>query len=235
MATAFEIVPNKNGKASVWAHFGFVKEGDSVDKKKVACRICNFVLRHSGNTTNLTDHLRRKHPTFTTSETRGTHKSKVPVSAPALPAAEGTIANIFGAKLASTSQRAKSITAAITQFIVRDLRPYSVVQNEGFRNLVRVMDPKYTLPSRQHFSEKEVPQLYLDVASQVKDALKGNYVALTTDGWTSRATQSYITITSVHINSDWKVQNFVLQVYFFIKIAADKSTNKRVSRLRCGT
>ena len=26
MATNFEIVPNKSGKASVWAHFGFVKE-----------------------------------------------------------------------------------------------------------------------------------------------------------------------------------------------------------------
>ena len=60
------------------------------------------------------------------------------------------------------------------------------------------MEPKYTLPSRQHFSEKEVPQLYLDVASQVKDALKGKHVALTTDGWTSKATQSYITIMCVH-------------------------------------
>ena len=69
-----------------------------------------------------------------------------------------------------------------------------------------------TVPSRQYFSEKEVPQLYLDVASQVKDALKGNYVALTTDGWTSKTTQSYITIMCVHINSDRKVQNFVLHV-----------------------
>ena len=81
-----------------------------MDKKKV--------LRHSGNPTNLTHHLRRKHPTFTTSETRGTQKSKVPDLVPALPAAEGKIANIFGAKPASTSHIAKSITAAIIQFIV---------------------------------------------------------------------------------------------------------------------
>ena len=195
--------------------FRICKGGREHDKKKLACRICNFVLRQSGNTTNLTDHLRRRHPTFTTSETRVTHKSKVPVSAPALPAVDGTITNIFGAKLASASHIAKSITAAITQFIVRDLRPYLVVQNEGFRNLVHVVELKYTLSPRQHFSEKEVLQLYLDVASQVKDAFKGNYAALTTDGWTSRATQSYTTITSVHINSDWKIQHFVLQVYFF--------------------
>ena len=218
MATNFEIVPNKTGKAAIWAHFGFVKEGDNVDKKKVACKICNFVLKHSGNTTNLSDHLKRKHPTFAFIGTRGTHTNstshatKAPTSATALPVA-GTIPNMFETKLAPTSQRAKSITGAITQFIVKDLRPYSVVENEGFRNLVRVMEPKYKLPSRQHFSDTAVPQLYLDIAGQVKDSLKGNYVALTTDGWTSRATQSYITITSVHIDSDWKVHNNVLQVY----------------------
>ena len=54
----FEIVQNKAAKSSVWTHYGFVKMNDDVDKRKVACRQCNFVLKYSGNTTNLTDHLR---------------------------------------------------------------------------------------------------------------------------------------------------------------------------------
>ncbi|XP_045201083.1 E3 SUMO-protein ligase ZBED1-like [Mercenaria mercenaria] len=36
-------------------------------------------------------------------------------------------------------------------------------------------------------------------------------VAITTDGWTSRATESYVTITVTFINVDWKLVNFVLQ------------------------
>ncbi|KAK3098538.1 hypothetical protein FSP39_020427 [Pinctada imbricata] len=36
-------------------------------------------------------------------------------------------------------------------------------------------------------------------------------VALTTDGWTSRSTESYVTITCVCIDNDWALQNFILQ------------------------
>ena len=36
-------------------------------------------------------------------------------------------------------------------------------------------------------------------------------MALTTDGWTSRATESYITITAHFINDNWEMKNYVLQ------------------------
>lgn len=29
-----------------------------------------------------------------------------------------------------------------------DLQPYSVIENEGFKQLVKVLDPKYVLPSK---------------------------------------------------------------------------------------
>lgn len=59
----FEIVRNKGAKSSTWDNFGFVKyAGEDVNKKAVACKICRFVFKYSGNTTNLQDHLNRKHP-----------------------------------------------------------------------------------------------------------------------------------------------------------------------------
>ena len=36
-------------------------------------------------------------------------------------------------------------------------------------------------------------------------------MAITTDGWTSRATESYVTITSCHISEEWCLKNYVLQ------------------------
>ena len=70
----------------------------------------------------------------------------------------------------------------------------------------------YSVPSRKQFSEVIIPNMYLLVAQEVKEKLsRAEQVALTTDGWTSRATESYITITSSHIYNDWKVKNFVLQ------------------------
>ena len=58
----FEIVHNKKGKAKVWKHFRFLKDGNDVDNTRVACRLCFVILKYSGNTTDLIDHMRRKHP-----------------------------------------------------------------------------------------------------------------------------------------------------------------------------
>ena len=87
------------------------------------------------------------------------------------------------------------------------------MENSGFKNLVNVMEPRYNIPSRQYFSDRAMPELYQSVKTSVLSELaKASSVAITTDGWTSRATESYITITSSHIDSEWKLKNFVLQV-----------------------
>lgn len=37
------------------------------------------------------------------------------------------------------------------------------------------------------------------------------HVALTTDGWTSRATESFLTVTAHYITSEWEMRSCVLQ------------------------
>ena len=96
---------------------------------------------------------------------------------------------------------------------MKDLRPFSVVENVGFKNLLAVLQPRYKVPSRQHFSDKALPALYEQKKIEVKkDLAAASAVALTTDGWTSRATESYMTITFSHIDKEWKMRSYVLQV-----------------------
>lgn len=45
-------------------------------------------------------------------------------------------------KLAPSSDRAKKITKAVARFIAKDLRPYSVVENQGFRFRSHTLEPK---------------------------------------------------------------------------------------------
>ena len=72
-------------------------------------------------------------------------------------------------------------------FIAADMRPYSVVQNEGFKHMLKVLEPRYDIPSRTHFSEKIVPSLYEQEKKRVVDELsRASSVALRTNGWTSR-------------------------------------------------
>lgn len=59
-------MPNPKAKSKVWENFGFAADenGTVLDKKKVVCRLCRQSIGYSGNTTNLTYHIQRVHPTI---------------------------------------------------------------------------------------------------------------------------------------------------------------------------
>ena len=63
------------------------------------------------------------------------------------------------------------------------------------------MEPRYKIPSRTHIASTIMPRLYSIVRQRIEGSLsKARMVALTTDGWTSRATESYITITAHYVD-----------------------------------
>ena len=111
-----DFVPNKSAKSNVWKNFGFYKDDKGVDKKRVVCKLCSNVFKYSGNTTNLNDHMQRKHKD---------------VGKPAATKTQPTLATLLSPKLAAGSNRSSSITSAILQFMVKDLRPYRSVDG-GF-------------------------------------------------------------------------------------------------------
>lgn len=87
-------------------------------------------------------------------------------------------------------------------FIAKGLQPFSVIGDVGFWHLIKVLDPNYTLPSRTSFSTEVIPDLYEKTRNNIKNELaKAQSLALTTDSWTSRATESYVTVI-VHYMSD---------------------------------
>ena len=66
-----------------------------------------------------------------------------------------------------------------------------MVEDEGFRPMIHVLNPGYTLPSRTHFTklmERKYEQTFQAVKSDIK-ATQSKF-ALTTDVWTSEATEA---------------------------------------------
>ena len=57
----FEIVASVKAKSEIWQHCKFVEEKDKVSKTEIACRHCEIELKYSGNISNLSDNLTRKH------------------------------------------------------------------------------------------------------------------------------------------------------------------------------
>lgn len=193
-------------KSPVWDHFGFPVNYSNgqrqVDRTKATCRHCSTEIGYvAGSTSNFITHLKRHHPNVNIT---GTRKKQTLVQTQ-LPVA-------FKQHLANNSDRAKAITNAIGVFIAADLRPYSVVENTGFKHMLKVIEPRYVVPSRPYFSQQVIPALYKQAhATVVHDLSKASAIALTTDGWTSRATESYLTLTSHYITPEWNIQSHVLQ------------------------
>ena len=99
----------------------------------------------------------------------------------------------------------------MTYFIRSDLRPYTVVENKGFRYLIKTLDPRYELPSRGTLRDVCMPRLFLDMKQKLKSILERvDHCAITTYGWTSRANESYLTITCQFICEDYKMRTAVL-------------------------
>ncbi|CAM4658701.1 unnamed protein product [Leuciscus chuanchicus] len=114
-----------------------------------------------------------------------------------------------------SSKRWKEITRAITMYICKDMIPVYTVEKKGFRDLIKTLDPRYVIPSRKHFSEVELPRLYGECRGKLEQEL-GNvlYFATTTDLWTSRTTQPYMSLT-IHFINDWTLCSRCLQTSYF--------------------
>ena len=126
------LVDFNSGKSLVWRYFGFWKCGNSVNKDKVVCKICNTEYAYTGNTTTLRKHIMVKHPdkSLTSSE-----KSTQPTISSLMPANRANLGPLPYAKQQEYNQ-------AICEFLIEDIRPVSTVEGVGFRNLLQKFEPR---------------------------------------------------------------------------------------------
>ena len=222
-----------NFKSKVWQYFGFTRVTDqngikTLDKTKTVCKVCEAQIAYrTGNTTNMFTHLQKKHPKLheelEASKSKDSKPSQSvkgvapPVKGVAL-SGQHSLKDMLQTKLNPDGSRATELTKSIGMFIAKDLRAFSVVKNPGFINMINTFEPRYKIPSRTHFASKVVPKLYdevkLGIISQLNSAPA---IALTTDGWTSRATESYETITAHFINDNWEIVNYVYRHVYLEK------------------
>ncbi|XP_073450123.1 E3 SUMO-protein ligase ZBED1-like [Aquarana catesbeiana] len=197
-------------KANIWAHFGFYEHEQTngkleLDKSYTVCKACHTKIKYLGNTTNMRNHASRFHSEMLTPATTTTTNA-----AKSIDRAQPRIDAILST-LPPNSEKGKRITKAVAAFIAKDLRPYSVVENTGFRYLLKTIEPRYKIPSRSHFTENVIPALYHETKAQIIASMsQASRVAITCDSWTSVTTESYVTITA-HYVKEWKILSHVLQ------------------------
>lgn len=116
--------------------------------------------------------------------------------------------------------RANDITLQIGKMICWDLQPFSIVEDKGFRALVNHLEPRYTIPSRNHFATKVIPEMYIKTKAKVVDLLTdSDYVSFTTDMWTSSSNDDYMSLTAHFVDSSYCLHHLALEVVPFPEIS----------------
>lgn len=94
----------------------------------------------------------------------------------------------------------KEIDKCLVKMIVSDYQPLSIVENVGFLEYTKKLQPLYCVPSRKLLTTKLLPQEYNTISSKLKLVLKNvNNLSITTDMWTFDCNKSYITLTCYFI------------------------------------
>ncbi|XP_042609782.1 zinc finger BED domain-containing protein 4-like [Cyprinus carpio] len=88
-----------------------------------------------------------------------------------------------------------TITKAVSYHIAKDMVPVATVEQVGFQKLLKTMDPRYELPSRNYFAREALPKLYTEIRQSLADRLADvTHFALTSDMWSSRTCEPYMSL-----------------------------------------
>lgn len=111
----------------------------------------------------------------------------------------------------------KQITDTIVMFITKHMMRIHTVEKPGFINMLKVLDPKYVLPSHKYFFEVALQLLYNNtrqrIASELEDDM--SYYSATTNLWSSRTMQPYMSLTVHFVNNSWVLRSVCLQPTYF--------------------
>lgn len=94
---------------------------------------------------------------------------------------------------------------------------FNAVENEGFKQMIKTINPRALIRDRTTYAYSKLPLLYETVKHGLnkvcsRDAPSIKWVHFTADHWTSRSRDSYLGVCVQYINADWDFKKFVIGV-----------------------
>lgn len=113
----------------------------------------------------------------------------------------------------SNFQRRADLDLAI--YFVTGNKPFNEIESEPFRRLIASMNPKVTVKSKSALTKRLVPLLHRNLKEAMEKILAKDLpdlggVAFTSDIWSSRALNSYISLTMHYIGKDFCLRKFLM-------------------------
>jgi BED zinc finger len=98
------------------------------------------------------------------------------------------------------------VNEAFIDWIVTDLLPFKIADSSKFTKFLKLLNSNYTLPCRQT-AQKMVIEKFCQYKELIKSTLQDapGMISLTSDIWTSTASDSYCGITAHFVDGNWKL------------------------------
>ncbi|XP_078112300.1 zinc finger BED domain-containing protein 4-like [Sander vitreus] len=116
-------------------------------------------------------------------------------------------------KWGNSDNRSKKVDLAIVEMIATDNDPFTVVSGVGFKRLVALLEPRYSLKTEKYYRTDLFEDVHTKVENKIKELVTLEnavpYLAFTTDCW-SGDTESLMSLTCHLIDSDWERKQIIL-------------------------
>jgi len=187
----------------VWQFF------EKVSESVVSCKLCEANeeiekgrLKFHGSPTNMVNHLKAHHKDIH-DEVIGAAKQKRSLESDSESSQSSSI-SVKQPKIASylttfrplSNSDVQRINQQLIFMICSDLQPFSLVEDKGFIEFCKALNPNYKIPSRKTV-QKLLSSSFCKVKSSLEDLLqRAEFIAITTDIWKSSKNRSYLTVTA---------------------------------------
>ena len=206
-----EYLPLEKAKSPVWDFFGFPAhdgkflETNKMKRQSVHCKLCKraeATLQICWSTSSIitnwsTVKLHWKWPLMVDESLENGKQGNAQ-----------SLRLLSSSLIPRSSSRWKLLTDSVCYCIAKDMLPFVCVNDPGFRQMLHTFEPRYVPPDRTTIPRYYMPELYDQEKTRIMKAIATElqYFAFTSDGWSSRANHSYISLTVHYIDSQWVIR-----------------------------
>ena len=166
------------------------------------CLDCGMDLRYYSCTGNIDCHMKSKHK----DKVHGADKTK--------------ITRFMG--------QTPTFKRALVKWLVLTYQPLSVTEHKSFKEMIASISPSLKIPSRRELCDA-LDGLEEQARAAILEALQGQMLAITTDAWTSAATEAYLSLTVHYLDQAFNMQTLPLECTSF----PGSHTGERIKQKIC--